>query len=102
MPGAEVLQELLEGLEDPGGAGDGEAGVRALSGAAAGQGARFPGDEVARPVVPGVQAPLVVAVQAACGQVAQVDRRRAAAADVAEQGISFPATSAWWVRTFVT
>ena len=54
-------------------------------GASTGQRARLPGDQVARREVPGVQAALVVAVEAAGGDVAQVDRGRAAAPDVAHQ-----------------
>lgn len=85
MPGAEVLQQPLEGLEDARGARDRQVARGALSGASAGQRARLPGDQVPRRHVPGVQAALVVAVQPAAGQVAQVDRGRTAAPDVPQQ-----------------
>src|SRR5690606_7005760 len=77
--------EPLEGLEDARGGRDGEVVGGRLSGASAGQRARLPGDEVARGQVPRVQTALVVAVEAAGGDVAQVDGRRAAAPDVPQQ-----------------
>ncbi len=107
VPGSQLLQQGLERLEDPGGRGDGQVPVRAQPGTAAGERAGLPGDQVTGGQVPGVQAPLEVAVEPARGHVAEVDGGRSTAADPPRRmsrsrGISRRATSAWWVRTSVT
>ncbi len=55
-----------------------------LSGTAAGERAGLAGDQGAGRQVPGVQPALVVGVEPAAGHIAQVDRGRAGAADVAD------------------
>src|SRR5690606_23618682 len=85
VPGSQVLQEPLEGLEDARAGGDGQGAGGGVSGAPTGQRARLPGDQVPGGEVPGVQSALVVAVEAARGDVAQVDGGRAAAPDVPQE-----------------